>query len=54
VLTGIAGPYVGSPAVTFRYTAMPVTHDIMLLLWPEPTFKHKTFVYNRKDHISRW
>jgi hypothetical protein len=47
-----AGPYVGSAAVTYKYIAMPVTHDIMLLVWLEPKFKHNTFVYNLKDHIS--
>jgi hypothetical protein len=50
--TAIAGPYVGSPAVTFKYIAMPVTHDILLLVWLEPKFKHNTFVYNLKNHIS--
>lgn len=50
--TAIAGPYVGSPASHFKYIAMPVTHDIMLLVWLEPKFKHNTFVYNLKDHIS--
>jgi len=48
----VAGPYLGSPAVTYKYIAMPVTHDIMLLVWLEPKFKHNTFVYNLKDHIS--
>jgi len=48
----VAGPYVGSPAVTYKYIAMPVSHDIMLLVWLEPKFKHNTFVYNLKDHIS--
>ena len=48
----VAGPYVGSPAVTYKYIAMPVTHDVMLLVWLEPKFKHNTFVYNLKDHIS--
>jgi hypothetical protein len=48
----VAGPYVGSPAVTYKYIAMPVTHDIMLLVWLEPKFKHNTFVYNLKDRIS--
>ena len=50
--TAIAGPYVGSPASHFKYIAMPVTHDILLLVWLEPKFKHNTFVYNLKDHIS--
>ena len=50
--TAIAGPYVGSPASHFKYIAMPVTHDIVLLVWLEPKFKHNTFVYNLKDHIS--
>jgi hypothetical protein len=35
-----------------KYKALPVTHDIMLLVWLEPKFKHNTFVYNLKDHIS--
>ncbi len=48
----VAGPYVGSPAVTYKYIAMPVSHDVMLLVWLEPKFKHNTFVYNLKDHIS--
>jgi hypothetical protein len=50
--TATAGPYVGSPAVTFKYIAMPVTHDILLLVWLEPKFKHNTFVYNLKTHLS--
>jgi hypothetical protein len=50
--TAVAGPYVGSPAVTFKYIAMPVTHDILLLVWLEPKFKHNTFVYNLKTHLS--
>ena len=50
--TAIAGPYVGSPAVTYKHIAMPVTHDIVLLVWLEPKFTHNTFVYNLKDHIS--
>jgi hypothetical protein len=50
--TAIAGPYVGSPASHFKYTAMPVTHDVMLLVWLEPKFKHNTFVYNFKTHLS--
>jgi hypothetical protein len=48
----VAGPYVGSPAVTYKYIALPVTHDIMLLVWLEPKFKHNTFVYNLRNHIS--
>lgn len=48
----VAGPYVGSPAVTYKYIAMPVTHDIMLVVWLESKFKHNTFVYNLKNHIS--
>jgi hypothetical protein len=50
--TAIAGPYVGSPASHFKYIAMPVTHDILLLVWLEPKFKHNTFVYNLKTHLS--
>ena len=50
--TATAGPYVGSPSVTFKYIAMPVTHDILLLVWLEPEFKHNTFVYNLKTHLS--
>src|SRR5438105_5532888 len=50
--TAIAGPYVGSPAVTFKYIAMPVTHDVVLLVWLEPKFKHNTFVYDLKTHLS--
>lgn len=50
--TATAGPYVGSPASHFKYIAMPVTHDIMLLVWLEPKFKHNTFVYNFKTHLS--
>lgn len=30
--SAIAGPYVGSPASHFKYIAMPVTHDILLLV----------------------
>jgi hypothetical protein len=48
----IAGPYVGSPAVTYNYIAMPITHHIMLLVWLEPNFQHNTFVYNFLDHES--
>jgi hypothetical protein len=48
----IKGPYVGSPAVTYKYIALPVTHDIFLLVWLEPNFKHNSFVYDLKDHIS--
>jgi hypothetical protein len=48
----IAGPYVGSPAVTYNYIAMPITHNIMLLVWLEPNFQHNTFVYNFSDHES--
>ena len=50
--SAIAGPYVGSPASHFKYIAMPVTHDILLLVWLEPKFKHNTFVYNLKTHLS--
>ncbi len=50
--TAIAGPYVGSPASHFQYIAMPITHDILLLVWLEPKFKHNTFVYNFKTHLS--
>jgi hypothetical protein len=50
--TAIAGPYVGSPASHFKYIALPVSHDIMLLVWLEPKFKHNTFVYNLKTHLS--
>ena len=50
--TAVAGPFVGSPAVTFKYIAMPVTHDILLLVWLEPKFKHNTFVYNLRTHLS--
>ena len=50
--TAIAGPYVGSPASHFKYIAMPVTHDVLLLVWLEPKFKHNTFVYNFKTHLS--
>ena len=50
--TAIAGPYVGSPASHFKYIAMPVAHDILLLVWLEPKFKHNTFVYNLKTHLS--
>lgn len=50
--TAIAGPYVGSPSVHFKYIALPVAHDILLLVWLEPNFKHNTFVYNLKTHLS--
>jgi hypothetical protein len=50
--TAIKGPYVGSPASHFKYIAMPVAHDMILLVWLEPKFKHNTFVYNLKTHIS--
>lgn len=48
----IAGPYVGSAAVTYKYVALPVTHNILLLVWLEGGFKHNSFVYNLSDHIS--
>lgn len=48
----VAGPYVGSPPVTYGYIAMPVTHNIMLLVWLEPNSQHNTFVYNFTDHES--
>ncbi len=48
----IKGPYVGSPAVTFKYIALPVAHHIFLLVWLEPGFKHNSFVYNLKTHLS--
>jgi hypothetical protein len=47
-----AGPFAGSPAVHFKYIAMPVAHDMILLVWLEPKFKHNTFVYNLRTHIS--
>lgn len=50
--TATAGPYAGSPAVTYKYIAMPLAHDMILLVWLEPKFKHNTFVYNFKTHIS--
>lgn len=50
--TAIKGPYVGSPASHFKYIAMPIAHNEILLVWLEPHFKHNTFVYNLKDHIS--
>ena len=46
------GPYAGSPAVHFKYIAMPIRPNIVLLVWLEPGFKHNTFVYNLKTHIS--
>lgn len=52
VATAVKGPYVGSPASRFKYIAMPIQHDEILLVWLEPHFKHNTFVYNLKDHIS--
>lgn len=48
----VKGPYVGSPASHFKYIAMPVAHHMILLVWLEPHFKHNTFVYNLKTHIS--
>lgn len=50
--TAIAGPYVGSPAVTYKYIALPVTHDVLMLVWLESKFKHNAFVYNLKTHLS--
>lgn len=47
-----AGPFAGSPAVHFKYIAMPVAHNMLLLVWLEPKFKHNTFLYNLKTHIS--
>jgi hypothetical protein len=47
-----AGPFAGSPAVHYKYIAMPVGHDMILLVWLESKFKHNTFVYNLKTHIS--
>jgi hypothetical protein len=46
------GPFAGSPAVHFKYIAMPVAHDMILLVWLEPHFKHNTFLYNLRNHIS--
>ncbi|MGZ4287295.1 MAG: hypothetical protein ACXVHB_23795 [Solirubrobacteraceae bacterium] len=48
----VKGPFAGSPAVHFKYIAMPVAHDMLLLVWLEPKFKHNTFVYNLRTHIS--
>lgn len=48
----VAGPYKGSPPVTYNYIAMPVTHHIMLLVWLEPISQHNPFVYNFLDHES--
>jgi len=48
----VAGPYVGSPASHFNYIALPVMHDVMLLVWLQPKFKHNTFVYNLKTDLS--
>lgn len=48
----IAGPYVGSAAVTYTYVALPVTHNVLLLVWLEGGFKHNSFVYDMNDHIS--
>lgn len=47
----VKGPFVGSAAVTFKYIAMPVTHDMFLLVWLEPKFKHNTFLFNMKNHL---
>jgi hypothetical protein len=38
--------------VTYKYIALPVSHDMLLLVWLEPKFEHNTFVYNLKNHIS--
>jgi hypothetical protein len=32
--------------------ALPVAHDIFLLVWLEPGFKHNSFVCDLKDHLS--
>jgi hypothetical protein len=48
----IAGPYVGSPPVTFKYMALPITHNILMLVWLMPNFQHNSFVYNFSNHES--
>jgi hypothetical protein len=48
----IKGPYVGSAPDVYNYIAMPITKDIILLVWLEPNSQHNTFVYNFKDHES--
>ena len=47
----VIGPYVGSKPVTFKYIAMPVAHNMLLLVWLEPKFKHNTFLFNLNNHI---
>lgn len=47
----VKGPYVGSKPVTFHYIAMPVAHNMLLLVWLEPKFKHNTFLFNLNNHI---
>jgi len=48
----VKGPYVGSSPDVYNYIAMPITKDIILLVWLEPNSQHNTFVYNFKDHES--
>jgi len=48
----IAGPYKGSAPVTYGYVALPITHNIIELVWLEPNSQHNSFVYNFTDHES--
>lgn len=48
----IAGPYKGTAAVTYKYVALPVTRNIIELVWLEPNDEHNSFVYNFTDHES--
>ena len=48
----IAGPLLGTPPVTFKYMALPITHKILMLVWLIPSGQHNSFVYNFNDHES--
>lgn len=47
----VKGPYVGSKPSKFHYIAMPIAHNMVLLVWLEPKFKHNTFLFNLNNHL---
>lgn len=46
-----AGPYAGGAAVHFKYIAMPIAHDMFMVVWLEPHQGHNVFLFNMKTHI---
>jgi hypothetical protein len=48
----IDGPLLGTPAVTFNYIALPITQNILMLVWLLPNGLHNSFVYNFSNHES--